>query len=1311
MSGNYSVNVPKLKGRENYDDWAFAVENFLILEGVDLSSQQVLNEESDRKARAKMILTVDPSLYVHIKGEATVRNTWNKLKSLFDDSGYTRKISLLRNLISIRLETCESMIVYVTQLVETAQKLKGTGFEISDEWIGSLLLAGLPEKFSPMIMAIEHSGMSLSADAIKTKLLDMSADFEVKSESAFIAKNSQRQNGGSNKKFQRNRGCGNETQTQPSVSGSVKSSKIIRCYRCKQVGHFKNQCPEERKGKMNAFSAVFFNRKFNQDDFYIDSGSSTHLISDPNLLSNVKHYEPKTKQIIVANQQTVDVVCSGDLQITTVVGNKQYEVVVNNVLCIPNLTTNLLSVSRIIASGNRVVFNKQGCFVYNSDNDCIGEAKLENEVYRLNIVKSQQLIAASVTPSSQTWHRRLGHINSTDLSKMKNGAVEGLSYPDKSGNLDKSSCTVCCEGKQSRLPFPLSASRSKDVLELVHSDLCGPMENMSLGNARYYLIFVDDYSRMCFVYFLQSKHQTFKYFKEFQKMVENQQSKKIKLLRSDSGGEYCSIEMENYLKECGIVHQRTTAYTPESNGLSERFNRSIVEKARCLLFDAHLEKRFWAEAVNTAVYVKNRSPTAGLSGNTTPYEMWTGRKPNVGHLRIFGSPVMVHVPKQKRRKWDKKATKMLLVGYSDVTKGYRLFNPVSQDIVVGRDVVFMENAEDNVATIMTEDKQQPESVTVTGQQTSENNQSSGSSPDQSVEEQVYNANDETYVPSETASEDDSFYETDNAGEATPGPQEPQEPQALAKRVRHPPDYYGFSGMGVEDETAEHMSLAEAVSGPERAQWHIAMMEELQSFEDNGTWELVDRPKDGTVVKNKWLFKKKFNSEGEVRYRARLVAKGFTQKKGIDFTETFSPVLRYSTLRLLFALSVQLDLNMNHLDVPTAFLNGFLEENVYIEIPEHSKFVNSNNKVLKLKRAIYGLKQSARAWYTRVEECLLELGYQKSKNEPCLFIKNENNVRVYIALFVDDFFVFYNCRRTYELLKTALVNKFKIKDLGQIKQCLGMRVNIQKDCITVDQEQFVEKILKRFDMSDCHGSDTPMEVNLKLEKGLSNSDKKYPYQQLLGSLMYLSVLTRADIAYSVSYLSQYNNSHNGSHWKHLKRLLKYLQKTKSYGLVYRKDNCCLHGFVDADWASCTVDRRSYTGYCFIMSGSVISFESRKQRTIALSSCESEYMALSEACKEAIYLQNLLRDIMKPSDSTPICLYSDSQSSIKLAANPLYHKRTKHIDVRHHFVRDCVYHNKVKLDYVSTSNMPADLLTKSLGAEKHYKFLRSMGILEV
>lgn len=223
---------------------------------------------------------------------------------------------------------------------------------------------------------------------------------------------------------------------------------------------------------------------------------------------------------------------------------------------------------------------------------------------------------------------------------------------------------------------------------VIHCDICGPMENISLGGSRYFIIFVDDCSRMTQVYFLKGKHEALQSFIDYKARVENLLSKRIKTLRSDNGTEFCNRKFQEYLKKSGINHQRTNPYTAEQNGLCERMNRTIIEKARCLLFDAKLGKEFWAEAVNTAVYLQNRIVKAALQ-NRTPYEVWTGSKPNLSHLRIFGSTVMKHIPKEKRHKWDRKSEQCIFVGYPEDIKGYRLYNPATRSITTSRDVVFI----------------------------------------------------------------------------------------------------------------------------------------------------------------------------------------------------------------------------------------------------------------------------------------------------------------------------------------------------------------------------------------------------------------------------------------------------------------------------------------------------------------------------------------------------------------------------------------------------------------------------------------------
>lgn len=1299
-SSNYLVSVPKLKGRENYSEWCFAAENFLVLEGmvgcIKPEPDHPPVAADDAKTKAKLILTIDPALYVHIKNVRTSKELWNKLKMLFDDSGFTRKISLLRNLISIRLENCTSMTAYVTQIVEAGQKLQGTGFGITDEWIGSIMLAGLSEKYMPMIMAIEHSGIIITSDAIKGKLMDMEPEeSDVNNAFACFRKNHMKRS--MNGKCTQS--MANKDGGKGEVSTSVKGKPNVKCYNCKQHGHYRNQCTNKDKSSKysenkstktsNAFSAVFFNRIFDKSDWYVDSGASSHLTSNKDLMIDTC-YSGFTKEIMVANQSKIPVLCCGNVNITTSTEECDFNITVENVLCVPELSTNLLSVSQLTKQGNKVHFTGKGCEILNKNDTLVATASLVNGVYKLN---TSTCLVAAVAESAEVWHRRLGHVNSYNMNKMQD-AVEGLKFTEKA-HINKSNCIVCCEGKQSRLPFANEGNRSTELLEVIHSDICGPMENVSLGGSRYFLIFVDDHSRMTYVYFLKSKNEAFQYFKEYKARVENATSNKIKILRSDNGREFCNRDFNSYLKKAGILHQKSNPYTPEQNGLCERMNRTLIEKARCLLFDAKLGKEFWAEAINTAVYLQNRIVKTGLN-NRTPYELWTGAKPNLSHLRIFGSTVMKHIPKEKRYKWDKKAEQCILVGYPEDVKGYRLYNLSTKAISTSRDIIIIKEKLSHQENMI-----EVEEIDDKPKENSRHPSSVGELSDHSREDSFISLDsdkDETYIPDEELTSEKEF-------------QSDTIVKTLPQRQRKQPDRYGL--MCTEKCNiyfSDELSLEEALQGPEKKHWEQAVQEELKSFEENNAWEVVDIPVSGNIVKCKWVLKKKCDAEDNVRYRARLVAKGCSQKYGVDYDETFSPVVRHTTLRLLFALSVQLNLNVTHLDVKTAFLNGELSETIYMQKPLGYMCTN-DKKILKLKKAIYGLKQASRAWHKKVDSCMLADGYIKSKIEPCLYLKCVGSSKTIVTLYVDDFFVFSNDESETNHLKSMLGKNFVLKDLGIVKECLGMSVNFDKQngTITLSQERYIDKLLSKFNMADCKLVNTPMEVNLKCKKE-DGCNSQNPYQQLIGSLMYLVVLTRPDIAYAVSYLSQFNNCNTEEHWAYAKRILRYLKKTKDLGLKYSKsNNVNIEGYVDADWSNDVNDRRSYSGFCYILSGSVISWSCSKQKCIALSSTEAEYVSISEACKEAAYLRNLQYEVTKRMYC--IALFNDSMSAQKLLLNPVFHNKTKHIDVRYHYCREMINENIVSVNYLCTSDMPADLLTKSLNGVKHYKHLDALGIVKV
>lgn len=367
-------------------------------------------------------------------------------------------------------------------------------------------------------------------------------------------------------------------------------------------------------------------------------------------------------QITSASSSKVPVKGVGNL---TVCVNER-EVDFNGVLCVPGLSANLLSVAQMVQNDNEVVFNKKGCHIYNQDN-------------------------------GMSWHRKLGHINFGSMCKMKNGLVNGIEF-NKRCEIEIQNCIACKEGKQARKSFPISKTRTDNILDLIHSDLNGPMENRSIGGARYILNFIDDHSRKKFVYFIQEKAEVFDKFVEFEALVENQTGRKIKALRSDNGGEYINSSFEKYFKKNGIKHMTSVPYTPEQNGVAERANRKLVEKAKCMLFDADLHVSYWAEAVNMAAYILNRSANATLD-TVTPEEAWTGKKVDVSNLQIFGNRVMVHVPKQKRRKWDKKSKEMVFVGFCDSAKGYRCIDPETKEFKVSRDVIFTQaNGKEKIAT-------------------------------------------------------------------------------------------------------------------------------------------------------------------------------------------------------------------------------------------------------------------------------------------------------------------------------------------------------------------------------------------------------------------------------------------------------------------------------------------------------------------------------------------------------------------------------------------------------------------------------------
>lgn len=819
-------------------------------------------------------------------------------------------------------------------------------------------------------------------------------------------------------------------------------------------------------------------------------------------------------------------------------------------------------------------------------------------------------------------------------------------------------------------------------MELVHSDICGPINPSSNGGKRYIITFTDDFSRKTWVQFLREKSEALAAFKNFKVLVENEVGKPIKVLRTDRGGEYNSGEFDTFCKTHGIKRQLTTAYTPQQNGVSERKNRTILNMVRSLLRMSNVPKSFWPEVVNWSIYILNRSPTLAVQ-NRTPEEAWSGRKPNVDNFRIFGCIAYARVPEQRRRKLDDKGEKCIFLGISNESKAYRLYNPITKKIVISGDVIFNEDCfwpwNSNVV------QQVPVPL-------------------------VDETEDDVPTVAHDNQQNETSFELPSESIIEPRPQRDR---------RRPAWMSDYEVTGIDSEDAfTHFALFSDCdpttfeTAVKEMKWQKAMDEEMESIEKNNKWELTELPQGQKAIGVIWVYKTKLKENGDVdKYKARLVAKGYKQEFGVDYEEVFAPVARLDTVRLVISLAAHNSWPIFQLDVKSAFLHGNLVEQVFVHQPPGYIKAGNEHKVYRLKKALYGLKQAPRAWYNRIESYFLNEGFKKCPYEHTLFVKvGEGGKMLIVCLYVDDLVYTGNDGVMFDMFKKSMMLEFDMSDLGMMHYFLGIEVKQTAAGIFICQKKYVKEILERFGMKGCNSASTPMETGLKLVHEGRKVDSTL-YKQIVGSLMYLTA-TRPDIMYAVSLISRFMDCPREAHLQATKRIFRYLQGTIEYGLFYKKgEKPVLYGFTDSDYAGDLVDRKSTSGYVFMMGSTAVSWCSKKQPIVTLSTTEAEYVSASTCACQAVWLRNILEELhFKQMGFTSI--FCDNSFAIKLSKNPILHGRSKHIDVRFHFLRDLTKGEVINLIYCRSEDQVADLFTKSLklSAFQNLRKLLGMCILD-
>ena len=1230
------------------------------------------------------------------------------LRNHYLPKGKPRVITLYTELTSLLKRQSESVTDYIIR-AETAQAaLSNAGEVISDSLLVAMALKGLPKDYQSFTVVVTQREKAMSFSEFKVALRNFEDTERVQSQSSSASSiMSTKIASTQDTKFKNKRWCknckSNTHDTDFCRRSQTKNKNARWCEICKSNTHDTKFCrkltkvhqmlsnPLEDKGSDSNPNNFFLKLDNSPDNNYtntllVDSGATIHVVNDESkFISFQNSFNPSDHTIELADGSRSTNIAKGmgDAEVSlTDTSGRQHNVVLKDALFIPSFSMSIFSVQAATHNGATVQFNQNS-----------SEVSLQSTKFKIHKEGKLYFLKPSIHSKSQSrtlyeWHVVLGHWNKSDILKLEQN-VEGMIISDKSDF----NCEICALAKMTDLKSRKPDNSAKSNFDIVHTDLAGPVEEEDINGMRYAMICIDSFSKLSSPYFLKNKSDAHKAFKQY--LADIAPYGQVRKVRSDVGGEFISKDFTSLLTDNKIRQEKTAPYSPHQNGKAERTWRSLFEMARCLLLQSGLPKSLWTYAVMAAAYIQNRCFHKNIG--CTPFEKITGKKPNIANMEAFGSPCYALV--QNPKKLDNRSEKGIFIGFDKGSPAYLVYFPETQVVRKVRCVKFLKDTQlsqgGNGYVVLpcepssSAEPKEPHMCEPSPNENSKETQNSQNAPD--------TAN------IDIQKSDDNSKTTGTRNRARPKYLDDYVTGDHADSLMNTTIHYCYNVNAID----VPQSYSEAMSSSDSSEWNLAMKTEMMALEENETFETVTLPKGKEVIGSRWVYAVKTDKDGNDHFKARFVAKGYSQVAGVDYEETFSPTANMNSIRIISQLAIQNNLDIHQMDVKAAYLNAPIDCEVYVKPPDGFNFKdeNGNKLVLKLKKSLYGLKQSGRNWNNTLDSFLKEQGFKQSVNDPCFYTKDGN---IFLVHWVDDIIVAAEpC--SLKSVKETLKGRFKMKDLGQLSYFLGIEFLFENNKLLMSQSRYISKVLHRFKMNDCKPRPTPCELNPShkvddKDDPLNEADLKR-YRQIVGSLIYIMIATRPDLSYAVTKLSQYMSCATQSHMTMAKHVLRYLKGTINDKMTFTKSEEPLEiiGFSDSDWANSIEDRKSITGYSFKMSqnGPLISWKSKKQPTVALSTCEAEYMALCSATQEGIYLMSFLNEVIDL-NQTLFVLSCDNQGANALAKNPINRKRSKHIDIRFHFIREEISEGRLNVQYIPSEDNIADVFTKPMSAIKLKKF---------